>query len=61
MSSDPILDEIHAIREEIARRHNYDLDAIVEALQKASDEAGRKVVTMPPRPVTKTETDRKAG
>ena len=61
MSSDPILDEIHAIREEIARRHNYDLDAIVEALQKASAEAGRKVVTMPPRPVTKTETDRKAG
>ena len=30
MANDPIVDEIHAIREEIARRHNYDLEAIAE-------------------------------
>lgn len=30
MPSDPIVDEIHKIREEIARRFNYDLGAICE-------------------------------
>ena len=33
MTKDPIVEEIHAIREEIAKRYNYDLDAIVEAMR----------------------------
>jgi hypothetical protein len=61
VTSDPIVDEIHAIREEIARRHDYDLDAIVEALQKASAQSGRHVVTLPPRPVSKPASHRKAS
>ena len=61
MATDPIVDEIHAIREEIARRHGYDLDAIVEALQKASAQSGRQVVTLPPRPVAELEKHRKAS
>ena len=60
MATDPIVDEIHAIREEIARRHGYDLDAIVKALQKASAESGRHTVTLPPKPVVKPRI-RKAG
>ena len=61
MATDPIVDEIHAIREEIARRHGYDLDAIVEALREASAQSGRRVVTLPPRPVTTPESARKAS
>lgn len=61
MATDPIVDEIHAIREEIAHRHDYNLDAIVEMLQKASAQSGRRVVTLPPRPVVKPEKARKAG
>ena len=61
MPSDPIVDEIHAVREEIARRHGYDLDAIVESLRKASEQSGRQVVTLPPRPVVHPEVSRKAS
>ena len=52
MTTDPIIDEIHAIREEIARRYNYDLEAIAEAMRKASAMSGRRVVTLPPRAVS---------
>jgi hypothetical protein len=61
MATDPIVDEIHAIREEIVRRHDYNLDAIVEMLQKASAQSDRRVVTLPPRPVVKPKKARKAG
>ena len=56
MAKDPIVDEIHAIREEIARLHNYDLEAIAEAMRKASAQSGRRVVTLPPRPVASGQT-----
>jgi hypothetical protein len=61
MATDPIVDEIHAIREEIARRHDYDMDAIVETFQKASAQSGRRVVTLPPKPVVRHERARKAS
>jgi hypothetical protein len=61
MANDPIVDEIHAIREEIARQHDYNLDAIVETLQKTSAKSGRRVVTLPPRPVVRPERARKAS
>jgi len=61
MATDPIVDEIHAIRKEIARLHDYNLDAIVEMLQKASEQSDRRVVTLPPRPVVTSERARKAG
>ncbi len=61
MTTDPIVDEIHAIREEIAKRNNYDLHAIAEAMRRASIESGRQVVSLPPRPVTRPAQGRKAG
>ena len=36
MIRDPIVEEVRAIREEFAKRHNYNIDDIVRALQKAS-------------------------
>ncbi len=49
MSSDPIVDEIHAIREQMAARFNYDIDAIVKDAQLRDATDDRKVVCLPPR------------
>ena len=49
MSSDPIVDEIHAIRERLAARFNYDVHAIGKDAQEREARSGRKVVCRPPR------------
>jgi len=51
MWEDPIVAEIHRIREQIAARHNYDLHAICQAMREQEKTGGREVVTLPPRPV----------
>lgn len=60
MAKDPIVEEVRAAREEFAKRYNYDLDAIVRALQDASDRAGHELVTLPPRKLDE-ESQRKAS
>ena len=52
MWRDPIVDEIHRIREEHAAKFDYDLDRIVEDIKKHEDEErakGRVFVTLEPR------------
>jgi hypothetical protein len=50
--SDPIVDEIHAIREAIAKASNDDLRKIAEAARSRQAASGRKVVSLPcPQPV----------
>ncbi|MDJ1182406.1 hypothetical protein [Roseofilum casamattae] len=44
MYRDPIVEEIHKIREEYSRRFNHDLPAIFADLQKQQAESGREVV-----------------
>lgn len=44
-----------------AKRHGYDIGAIVRALQKASVDEGRQLVSFPPRPLAEKNDDRKAG
>ena len=61
MAKDSIVDEIHAIRDEIAKEYNYDLRAIVQAMRNASAESGRQVVSSPAKPPSKSKGDRKAG
>ena len=61
MATDPIVDEIHAIREEIARRHNYDREAIAEAMRQTSVRHGRRIATLPPRPVSVSRSTRNTG
>lgn len=51
MKNDPIVEEVHAIREALAKKHDYDIDAIVEALRAASIQRGRDVVSLPPKTV----------
>ena len=47
--SDPIVDEIHAIREAIAKASDNDLRKIAEAARARQRASGRQVVTLPPR------------
>ncbi len=49
MSRDPIIDEVRAIRDAIAKEHNYDLDSICRMLQTREVTSGRSHVTLPPR------------
>lgn len=52
MKTDPIVGEVRAARDEIARRYDYDVDAICEALRGLARESGEPRVVLPPRRVT---------
>lgn len=45
MADDPIIEELHRIREEIAARHNYDIHAIFEYFRAKEAQEGRKRVS----------------
>lgn len=49
MTQDAIIQEIRAIRDEIAREHNYEIEAIFESLREAEASSGREYVTLKPR------------
>jgi hypothetical protein len=49
MWRDPIVEEIHRIRDEQARKFGYDLHAICEDIRKKQPTSGRPLVTRPPR------------
>ena len=61
MWTDPIVDELHRIREEHAARFNFDLDAIVADLRRVEAEwPGLKIAPpVPPaqRPETRPNTE----
>ncbi|HRI70980.1 MAG TPA: hypothetical protein PK156_42395 [Polyangium sp.] len=49
MDADPIVEEVRAARDEFAKLHNYDIDAMIRALQEESAKHGHLLVTLPPR------------
>ena len=54
MPDDPIVDEIRRNREDYASRFDFDIDAMVDDVQRRQTSDGRPVVRRPPRPVDKT-------
>jgi len=50
MSHDPIVDEVRRIRDEYAKRFNYDLRAIYLDLKEKEQQSPRKKVSFPPNP-----------
>ena len=44
--TDPILEEVYRLRDEHAKRFNYDLDAIVEDIHSRTKNSGRTFVTL---------------
>lgn len=51
-SSDPIVDEVRAIRDAIAKEFDYDIERLADAIKARELRSGRKVVRLPPRKVT---------
>lgn len=49
MHRDPIVEEVRAIREALARQFNYDLAAIARYLQEEEQRSGRQTVSLSPR------------
>jgi hypothetical protein len=49
MSRDPIVDEVRAVRDALAREYDYDVRKLAEALREEQRNSGRKVVHLPPR------------
>ena len=61
---DPIVAEVRRARERIAKRFNYDLNAIFAYFREKTEEsrrAGHKVCSTPARPSDPPERRRKAG
>ena len=48
---DPIVREVHAVRERRARAFNYDIEAMVDDLKRRQRESSRQVVSFPPKRV----------
>ncbi len=57
MLEDPIIEELHKIRAEIAAESNYDMHAIVVALRQRQKAENRIVVTLPPKRVSVPDAD----
>jgi len=49
--NDPIVEEIRKIRDEHAKRFNYNLDEIVRHLQEEERKSGRTVVNFEPHQI----------
>jgi len=52
---DPIVEQIHAIREAIAKASGHDVESIAEAARARQAKSGRKVVRLPPKRVVPLE------
>jgi hypothetical protein len=46
---DPIVEEIHAVRADLAREAEYDLEKLLEAARARQAASGLKAVRLPPR------------
>jgi hypothetical protein len=55
MTKDPVLEEVRSIRDGLAREHNYDVKAIVAALQQEAAGSGQQVVVLPPKRIAPEE------
>jgi hypothetical protein len=51
MPNDPIVDEIHAIREALSKASGDDIRKIAEAARARQAQSGKKVERLPPRRV----------
>jgi hypothetical protein len=47
--SNPIVDEVRAVRDAIAKEHDYDIAKIAEAIRAREAASGRTFVRLPPR------------
>lgn len=58
MFEDPIVEEVRRIRDKLAARFDYNIEAIVENARKEQAASGRKTVSFPPRKPKKTRAEK---
>jgi len=51
-SSDPIVNEVRAARDAIAKKFDYDIDRIARAMQERQAKGDRPVVRLPPKRIS---------
>lgn len=51
-SSDPIVNEVRAARDEIAKKFDYDIERIARAMQERQAKGNRPVVRLPPKRIS---------
>ncbi len=56
--TDPIIDELRAVRDEHAARFNYDVEKIFRDIKVQQEVSGREYVRLPPRRVASAREDR---
>ena len=56
--TDPIIDELRAVRDAHAARFNHDVEAIFRDIQVQQEASGREYVSLPPRRVVAARKDR---
>lgn len=49
MTRDPIVEEVRAVRDEIAKALDYDISAIFDAFRAHERASGRTTISLPPR------------
>jgi hypothetical protein len=49
MTRDPIVEEVRAVRDAIAKEHDYDISAIFEMLRELGLQSGEKRIVLSPR------------
>jgi hypothetical protein len=57
-SRDPIVEEVRAVRDAIAKKFDYDVERIGRAMQERQSKNDRPVVRLPPRRIA---IEKKAG
>ena len=57
MKDDPIVAEVRAVRDELARQCGYDLKEIFRRLRQQQSSSGRKYVCYPARRIVPTESE----
>ena len=55
MIADPIIEELHQIREQLAAKFNYDVFAIVADIQAQEKQEGRPLVSLSPNRIEMDE------
>jgi hypothetical protein len=56
MKSDPVIDELHRVKDEIAKEFNYDIHALFESLREEQKVSGRNYVSFEKPKAAKTKT-----
>ncbi len=57
MWKDPVVEEVRAVRDEYAKRFEYDIEAICRNLREQERMSGREAIALPPKRIVPGKSD----